>query len=132
MAKQNFPGSKTDGDPLRNGRKTIPSSSTISSGTPKKSWAPWSSLPGKEKAALLATEPEELLQRISRTSISPAFGAVNGLDCGASCVGTCTMTCGGGTCPATRIPTTVMPAEEERYSPEFLINFQQAFNTFRR
>ena len=84
----------------------------------------------KEKASLLATEPEELLQRIS-SRLSPRISAENGLDCGASCVGTCTMTC-DVTCPATRTLGQVMPEEEVRYSPESVAMFQQFFNKFQR
>ncbi|MGI4871135.1 MAG: hypothetical protein ACRYFX_08150 [Janthinobacterium lividum] len=82
----------------------------------------------QEKAALLAMEPEELLQRIT-SGRSTITGPADALDCGASCTVTCTMSC-GATCPGTRLPGRVV--EEARYSPEFLATFQQAFNKFQR
>ena len=92
----------------------------------------------KEKASLLAMEPEELLQQLTATRIPITVGAdggdtCTGFTCGGTCTGSCTVSC-TGSCTVTgnrQVDRTTLPVENPPYQ-DFVVNFQRTFNQFYR
>ena len=93
----------------------------------------------KEKAAILAMEPEELLQQLTASRVPIIVSAdggdtCTGFTCGATCVGSCDVSC-VGTCAITGDmqmgDRTTLPAENPPYQ-DFVVNFQRNFRQFQR